>query len=457
MMSPLPLLHWNGAFSPDPARGVSLGDVRALVPRLETGAAVLRKGAAEGRPGFGWISLPGADCGKIRAAGDVLSKEDAIVQIGIGGSALGNLMLHSALLLPYWNELPSSARKRPRFFMSDNPDPRDVETIWSLIEPSRTSFIVVSKSGSTAETMANFLFFWKRMIDALGFEKAKERFVVITDETKGCLRPFVAETGCRSLVLPGNVGGRFSVLSSVGLLSASALGIDVRSLLSGAAAMDDLIASAGTPEENPAWMIAALSLLHAKAGRNMNVLMPYADALEHFVEWFAQLWGESLGKKGQGSTPVRALGAIDQHSQIQLYTEGPDDKLFTIMTVRESLFDVAVPAAEQQSLREIAYLFDASLHTLLSFEARSTAAAILKSGKPVLFLEIPELNAFSIGALVYLYEYATALTGMLMGIDPFDQPGVEQGKRYTYGLMGKAGFEKEAEQALSLEKRFRNV
>ena len=454
--SSLPRLCWNGAFSPDPARGVSLGDVRALVPRLETGAAVLRNGAAEGRSGFGWISLPRADCGKILAMGDALSKEDAIVQIGIGGSALGNLMLHSALLPPYWNELPPSARNRPRFFMSDNPDPRDVETIWSLIDPSRTSFIVVSKSGSTAETMANFLFFWKRMIDALGFEKAKERFVVITDETKGCLRPFVSETGCRSLVLPGDVGGRFSVLSSVGLLSASALGIDVRSLLSGAAAMDDLIASAGTPEENPAWMISALSLLHAKAGRNMNVLMPYADALEHFVEWYAQLWGESLGKKGKGSTPVRALGAIDQHSQIQLYTEGPDDKLFTILSVREPSVDVAIPSAGQQSLREIAYLFDASLNALLSFEARSTAAAILKSGKPVLFMEIPELNAFSIGAIVYLYEYATALTGTLLEIDPFDQPGVEQGKRYTYGLMGKAGFEKEAEEALSLEKRFRN-
>ena len=153
---------------------------------------------------------------------------------------------------------------------------------------------------------------------------------------------------------------------------------------------------------------------------------------------------------------MRALGAIDQHSQIQLYTEGPDDKLFTILSVREPSVDVAIPSAGQQSLREIAYLFDASLHALLSFEARSTAAAILKSGKPVLFMEIPELNAFSIGAIVYLYEYATALTGTLLEIDPFDQPGVEQGKRYTYGLMGKAGFEKEAEEALSLEKRFRN-
>ena len=189
----------------------------------------------------------------------------------------------------------------------------------------------------------------------------------------------------------------------------------------------------------------------------MNVLMPYADALEHFVEWFAQLWGESLGKKGKGSTPVRALGAIDQHSQIQLYTEGPDDKLFTILSVLESPLDIAIPAAAQQSLREIAYLFDAPMHALLSIEARSTTAAILKSGKPALFIEVPELNEFSVGALVYLYEYATALAGMLMEIDPFDQPGVEQGKRYTYGLMGKAGFEREAEEALSLEKRFRNA
>jgi glucose-6-phosphate isomerase len=447
----LPRLHWKGAFAP----GVSRDDVDGLTPRLKAGANVLSTGSRERLAGYGWIRLPYEDPAEILAAGAILSESDAIVQIGIGGSALGNLMLHSALLPPYWNELPTAVRRRPRFFMSDNPDPQDVETIWRLLDPARTDFIVVSKSGSTAETMANFLFFRGKMEETFGPGAASRRFVVITDRKQGCLRPFVDETGCRSLVLPSDVGGRFSVLSSVGLLSAATLGIDVRSLLAGAAAMADLVVSAETPEENPAWMISALSLLHAESGRNMNVVMPYADALERFVEWFAQLWGESLGKKGMGSTPVRALGAIDQHSQIQMYTEGPDDKLFTIVSVAEPARDIAIPSAPERSLEDIAYLFGSSLHTLLSYEARSTAAAILKAGKPVLFLEIPALGAFSLGSLVFLYEYATALTGILMEIDPFDQPGVEQGKRYIYGLMGKKGFGQEAEEALSLERRFR--
>ena len=274
--------------------------------------------------------------------------------------------------------------------------------------------------------------------------------MVITDEEKGVLRPFADEIGCRRLALPSDVGGRFSVLSSVGLLSALALGIDAKKLLAGAAEMDEKLTQRTTVLDNPAWLLAALSVAHYRLGRNMTVMMPYEDSLEKFCEWFAQLWGESLGKDGEGSTPVRALGTIDQHSQIQLYTEGPDDKLFTILTVAEPEEDITIAETEEGALVPLAYLFGQSMNSLRHYEALSTAAAIVKSGKPVVTLEIPMLDERRLGALIQFYEHVTALSGFLLNVNPFDQPGVEQGKNYTYGLMGRPSFSSQALEVTEL-------
>ena len=420
---------------------------------LSRGDDLLRKSAALGEDGFGWVNLPGEDVSKIEKTGKWISEFDAMVQAGIGGSALGNLMLHGALLPPYWNELPPSRRGGPRFYMADNVDPADSRMIWNLTDPASTVFTVISKSGSTAETMANFLFFWDLLKSELGPEKAAEQVVVITDEEKGVLRPFADETGCRRLVLPADVGGRFSVLSPVGLLSAAALGIDIKKLLGGAAEMDEKLAQKRSVFDNPAWLMAALSVAHYRHGRNMTVMMPYEDGLERFCEWFAQLWGESLGKAGLGSTPVRALGAIDQHSQIQLYTEGPDDKFFTIITVGESDQDIVIPESKESSLSSLSYLFGQSMNSLRGCEALSTTAAIGKSGKPVVTLELPKLDERRLGGLIQFYEYVTALAGYLLEVNPFDQPGVEQGKNHTYGLMGREGYGGDALEATSLAEK----
>ena len=430
--------------------GVSLSNVESLNEKFVEGDNWLRENAARRNEGFGWVNLPGERVEEIRALSRWLATRESIVQIGIGGSALGNLMLNNAMLPPYWNELPEKMRNAPRFFMSDNVDPVDNRAIWNLVNPDSTAFIVVSKSGATAETMANFLFFWERLRDKIGESAARERVIVITDKDKGILRPFVDEIGCKSLVLPEDVGGRYSVLTCVGLLSGWALGIDCDSLLKGAGAMDKHIASTGQVMNNPAWIMSGLSYLHSKGSRNMSVLMPYVDALERFCEWYAQLWGESIGKNGKGTTPIRALGAIDQHSQVQLYTEGPDDKLFTILTVERNSTDVMIPAAPQKSLEKLSYLFGKSMNDLRNSEALSTAAALVKAKRPVVMLQIPVLDAYRLGALIQFYEYVTGMTGRLLEIDPFNQPGVEQGKNYTYGLMGRAGFENEAEEASRL-------
>jgi glucose-6-phosphate isomerase len=431
-------------------RAVAFSELENLTPQFKNGDAWLRKNASEGKEGFGWLNLPKRNMDDVQTLSRWLATRESIVQVGIGGSALGNLMLHGALLPPYWNELSKTKRGGPRFFMSDNVDPADNRAIWELIDPESTAVIVVSKSGSTAETASNFLFFWEKLRDTLGEPAARERVVVVTDKEKGILRPFVDETGCKRLILPEDVGGRFSVLSCVGLLSAWALGIDCKALLSGAAAMDEAIVKAGSILENPAWILAGLSYLHMKKNRNLNVLMPYADALERFCEWFAQLWGESIGKDGQGSTPVRALGAIDQHSQIQLYTSGPDDKLYTILTVAQGQKDIALPAAPEKAFEKLSYLYGKSMDELRNFEAFATAAALSKAGRPVAALSISSLDAYHLGGLIQFYEYITGMMGHLMQVNPFDQPGVEQGKNYTYGLMGRSGFENEAQEVRTL-------
>lgn len=443
-------LSFGGAIgSGSGGRGVSFSELQDLEPLLQNAEEWLREGVSRGNEGFGWLHLPYQDTGRIVEYGKWLAQFDHIIQIGIGGSALGNLMLKNALLHPYYNEISRDKRKGPTFHVSDNVDPVGNLSILDVTDLSRTAIVVVSKSGSTAETMANFLFFYNRMEKELGTSLASDHVLVITDEEKGNLRAFAEETGCRDLPIPSGVGGRYSVLSTVGLVSAFATGIDIGELLSGASLMDEKLRSDRSCLTNPAWILAGLHYLHSAKGRNMDVLMPYSDRLEDFVEWYAQLCAESLGKEGKGYTPLRALGAIDQHSQVQLYTEGPDDKLFTIVDVADSP-ELVIPEVPGASLRALSYLHGKNMAEMLSCEARATASAILRSGKPVLWVQMKDISPKTLGALIYLFEYVVALTGYLLDINPFDQPGVEQGKHYTYGFMGREGFEENKQQAEQL-------
>lgn len=440
-LSELMAIALGGALRGD---DVSKKDLELLEPQLKHADEWLRSGCERDEDGFGWLKLPYQDITQVLEVSHWLSRFDALIQIGIGGSALGNRMLHGALLPPYYNEFSREERHGPRFYLMENLDSRNVLAIWELIDPSKTAFVVVSKSGQTTETAVQFLWAWQKMTDLFG-ESAKDHFVVVTDPHSGILRRFADEVGCRSLPIPQSVGGRYSVLSPVGLLSAATLDIEVESLLKGAQEMDLRLSTANSLFENPAWLLAGLHYLHSVRGRNMTVLMPYADALKDFTEWFAQLWAESLGKGGKGSTPIRALGAVDQHSQLQLYSEGPDDKLFTLLEVRETLGDLSIPfGCEEKSLKDFSYLKGQKLGDILNEEAKATAAALAKAGRPVIWMELPRLEEHNLGALIFLWEYVTALCGALYGVNPFDQPGVEQSKRYAYGLLGRKGFEDEA-------------
>lgn len=391
--------------------------------------------------GHGWIALPDMDVSPAKEAGEWLRGFDSIIHVGIGGSALGSLMLNQAMFGDYFNE----EERKPKFYLADNPDPSKTRAIWERVKNGSVALVGVSKSGSTAETMTQFMWFRSQLIKR--GDDASKCIMVITDPAQGIFRAFADATGCRALDLPPSVGGRYSVLCNAGLAGAYAMGIDIDSLLAGAAQMRGELMQKTGFDENPAWLLAALNCFHETQGRHMSVLMPYSSRMAYFAEWYAQLWGESLGKEGRSMTPVRALGAIDQHSQVQLYTQGPDDKLFTILNVRDHGDKVVIPPVDCEALSPLAYLNGGETGHMLGLEAMSTASAIVKAGHPLVWAEIEKLDEKTLGALVFFYEYMTAVTGRVMGINPFDQPGVEQGKRYTYGLMGRDGYAKDADDA----------
>jgi glucose-6-phosphate isomerase len=372
-----------------------------------------------------------------------------VVVLGIGGSALGPIALRTALKAPQWNLLDQAARRgKPRLHVLDNVDPANIVALLDRLDLATSLFVVTSKSGGTAETMAQFLVIRGRLARALGEEEARKHLVLVTDPEKGALRAIAKKEGVAALEIPANVGGRFSVLTPVGILPAALIGIDTAGMLAGAADMRTRCAS-GDLAQNIAGTYAALQFLaDQKHGRHIHVFMPYSDALRDMAAWFVQLWAESLGKHrqpgdaGVGPTPLGALGATDQHSQVQLFMEGPADKTVTFVGVEEGGVDVQIPKLHAD-IPELAYLGGHRLGELLDIERRATAGALAKRGRLNMTLMLEQVDAWHVGGLFMFLEIATAYAGHMYGVDAFNQPGVELGKQFTYAMMGRA----DAEQA----------
>lgn len=431
--------------------GLTRSELRSEFSRVREISHGLKERRAGG--GLAFMELPYQDklVGRIEEyARGLPASIDNFVVIGIGGSALGNIMLHSALNHPEYNLLPKQRRGgRPRMFFLDNVDPDRTASLLDALDPRRTVFNVITKSGDTAETMSNFLVARAWLMRAVGKKGLARRIVAITDETKGHLRKIVEKEGYESFVVPDGVGGRFSVLTAVGLISAAVSGVDIKELLLGAAAMDRICRS-DDPEKNPAAMNALLHyLLDTRKGKSISVMMPYVHRLRDFADWYRQIWAESLGKKfsldgirvNVGQTPVKALGATDQHSQSQLYMEGPFDKVVTLIGLEKYPREVKIPKAFSK-MEGIAYLGGHTLGELIEAERLSTALSLAKNSRPNCSITLPELGPHTLGQLIYMYEVQTAFAGMLYNINAFDQPGVELSKKYTYGMMGRKGFEK---------------
>ena len=414
--------------------GIGDRELRDLSPRLEEAASTL----LENPPGF--MHLPEttelSDRSKALAEEVRTSGATDFVHIGIGGSALGPIALHRALNHPYYNLLAD--RGGPRLHFAENTDPATLSAILGVADLENTWANVVTKSGSTAETMANFLVVRGALLEALGGDTYGERVVFTTDPEEGYLVQIAQREGTRTLQIPPDVGGRFSVLTPVGLFPAAVTGLDVDALLRGAAQCADEVREMGA--DHPALEGAAYHyLMDTARGRNVRVMMPYADSLERLAAWFVQLWAESLGKEGKGSTPHGAVGTTDQHSQVQLYMQGPQDKVIEVIEVEDHPRDLPIPEA-YEDLGGVGYLGGHTMAELLNVECDATRKALTEAGRPNSTIRLDRVDEEHLGYLFQALEVQTAIAGSLYGLNAFDQPGVEAGKQITYSRMGRPGY-----------------
>lgn len=400
----------------------------------------------EREPRAGFLHLPedrGALLAVERISAQIRPWVRDIILVGIGGSSLGNEAIFQALCGESWNILSDEARRhRPRFFVLDNPDPMRLREILPLLRWKKTLAVVISKSGGTLETLANYFVLKNEMRRHLPSRALPRHFLFVTGNS-GFLREEARRLNSRLLEIPENVGGRFSVLSAVGLSTTALLGLDARALLSGARkALGDILQK----KDNPASILAALQFLFYRRGKRTLVFMPYASRLRGMAFWFRQLWAESLGKRrhappgfpssptsGRGANigplPVAALGAVDQHSQLQLYLEGPNDKLHILLQAGFEK-DVRILQSHQ-------HLSGHTLGDLLRVELLATAMALAERKRPCLLLTLRDISEESLGALFLTLEMAVVLCAGLFEVNPFDQPAVESGKEYAREILAR--------------------
>lgn len=440
------------------AHGLRLTELEALVPKGQEILSELREKAT--RDELGFYNLPNQDalCDEIEAYAETVRKRfDYFVHIGIGGSALGPIALQTSLRDSHYN-----ADQKPKIFFPDNVDPDWLEELAGQIDVSKTLFHVVSKSGATAETAATTLYFMDFLTRELEDDFYKN-LVFTTDPVEGLLNQIAREYPIKCFRIPPGVGGRFSVLTAVGLVPAAIAGIDIRALLKGAGDMAS-ICDNGDLMQNPAFVFAAIHYLYMQKNKNISVMMPYSNKLKDMADWYKQLWAESLGKRFNtkkekvevGQTPANALGATDQHSQIQLYVEGPNDKIITFLEV-ENFKNNRELKNHFTYIPEFDYLQGKTLGQLLNAEKMATELALSNNQRPNLTIKFDNVSEENIGSYFFLLEAATAFAGGLLNINAFNQPGVEEGKVATYALMDRKGYEqkkKEIEENFKQKKLF---
>lgn len=396
-----------------------------------------------------WCDLPYASeeylDEMISYCGGIGKKAESFVVFGIGGSALGPLAVATALIHLHHNELPASKRKGPKLYVEDNVDPERMSALLDVLDLKTAYFNVITKSGETSETLTQFLILYNMLKKELGAEEAKKHIIVTTTVGKGTLYNISAKEGFKVYDVQKGVGGRFSVLSPVGLVTFAAMGMDIKAMLKGAATMAEASAN-GDIYKNPTLMSAYLKWVSMKQGKNISVLMPYADGLKYMADFYCQIWAESLGKEvdvtgkviNAGQTPAKALGVTDQHSQVQLYTEGPFDKVVTFIAVDEYRSTVTIPHDDVDACD---FLKGHTMNELINAERKATEFALMKAGRSNFTVYLPVVNEETIGELLMYFMYDTAFAGALLNIDAYNQPGVEEGKKATFAMLGRTGYE----------------
>lgn len=431
--------------------GEQYGISRESINRMNDRAASALKAVqtVRGTGWLGWTELPYNQAEIVedilQTAKKINERFEAFVVLGIGGSALGPIAVHQALKHLRYNELPRAERGHPRFYVEDNIDPERMKALLDVIDVKTTCFNIITKSGATAETMSQYLIISELLKKEVG-ASWHEHIIATTDREKGNLIQLAKQNGFKHFYIPSSVGGRFSELSPVGLLPAAVCGIDIKAMLKGAAHMD-VRCQEKDLWKNPALLQAVIQyILMTEKNINIQVMMPYADSLKYMADWFCQLWAESLGKNitrrgtavNVGQTPAKSLGVTDQHSQLQLYTEGPYDKVVTFLRVEEFRDNTPIPHGCEQ-FPDVAFLGGKSLNQLLEAEYQGTRYALLRAGRMSQTITFPSVNEYTVGQFLYLYEMVTAYTGELLDIDAFNQPGVEESKIASYAVLGNTG------------------
>ena len=382
----------------------------------------------------------------------VENRFDNILILGVGGSSLGGICLTEALLKPYWNYLSKEQRNNyPRIFFLDNVDPDCVTDLLSLLDLKRTLVNVITKSGSTAEVMALYMVIKDLLEKELG-DDYRKNIVATTDKQTGVLRQLADQEGYKTFVIPDDVGGRFSVFSAVGLLPLALTGIDIDELIQGIKDMDEELKSTDIYNNIAAQNALIHYLLDTTKGKKISVMMPYSSRLKYLPDWYAHLWAESLGKEynnnGEqlflGQTPLKAVGAKDQYSQLQLFNYGPNDKIYNFINIEK--FDKTLEIPNIFEYTHIGYLGGKTMNSLMEAELDSTRVSLSNHSRPIVTITLPELNSYNLAQLLYMFEVQTAIASRLYNINLSNRDGVEQVKNYTYALMGRSGYEESASE-----------
>lgn len=428
--------------------GITSQELKSI--KYEAINALNKVQASKGKGWLGWTDLPYNQkeiVADINATAKTIRKTAKnFVVLGIGGSALGPIAVFQALCHLHYNDLPNKCRKGPKFYVEDNVDPERMKALLDVINVEETVFNVITKSGATSETMTQYLIIYGILKKRLG-DKAKDHIIATTSENTGNLIKLARSEGFKTFYIPDGVGGRFSELCPVGLLPAAVLGIDIGEMLAGAAYIDR-ICSTDKFHKNPALINAALQILAMRKGKNISVMMPYSDGLKYFADWYCQIWAESLGKEvdlsgnvvNAGQTPVKSLGVTDQHSQVQLYTEGPYDKVVTFLAVDKYRAEIVISEG-CADIPDVHFLCGHTMNELISAERSATEYALTVKGRMNHTIYLPEINPFTIGELIYYFELETAFAGEMLNVNTYNQPGVENGKNATYALLGRKGYE----------------
>ncbi len=430
---------------------VSDADVSAIAGEAKDALALVKSGKGEGADFLGWTTLPEnydkCEFARIKVAAEKIKKSaDILVVIGIGGSYLGARAAIEFVKSPIYNNLKKDTPDI--YFAGNNISSTALTELLSICEGKNIAVNVISKSGTTTEPAIAFRVFKQLLIDKYGVEGAKERIFVTTDKSKGTLKKFSDEAGYETFVVPDDVGGRFSVLTAVGLLPIACAGIDIDAMMQGA--YDSMKAySVDNFEENDAMKYAAIRNVLYRAGKTTEILVGYEPYLLMLNEWWKQLYGESEGKDNKGIFPASVIFSTDLHSLGQYIQDGKRNIFETVINVKDSGAKFVIPC-DEANVDGLNFIAGKELDFVNKTAMLATLVAHNDGGVPNILLELDDRSAYSFGYLVYFFEIACAISGYMLKVNPFNQPGVEAYKKNMFALLGKPGYE---DMKAELEKR----